>query len=310
MQPGTLIAVIIAIVILLAIWWFMSRAGRQRAARRYAEDARGANAAERGAPDGRAGHAIVTESAGAGTVATAAPAADGRDTFAGAEPSGTPAPAGVAGMAAVGTAGAAAAAAIADKAGRARSAGRSHDAGHHDDLGSDERAHDDLGRDDAAHGGTERQQVDEHGHPNAPSATTASSAGPAAATSAASGPASPSDDAAQREAMPERPRFDASNDGHPVPRDRHVAGTGSKRSPTTDDLPSAQPALSGDFSVDTGDTAADIREMIKILNLRDSEADRLHLSTERFEALRHGNRDGIDDETLTAVADRLRRMLR
>ena len=83
MQTGTVIAIVIVVLILLAIWWFMTRAGRARAAqrdreRRIAEQSGaaivdGSSAADRGAADGRTGP-IVTESVGAKATAASGPA--------------------------------------------------------------------------------------------------------------------------------------------------------------------------------------------------------------------------------------------
>lgn len=78
-------------------------------------------------------------------------------------------------------------------------------------------------------------------------------------------------------------------------------------------------------SIDTGESSApantqqdqltEIREMIKILNLAEADSVRLGISSEQFNALIANDSSSIDaaampsSDTLTDVADRLRRML-
>ena len=57
--------------------------------------------------------------------------------------------------------------------------------------------------------------------------------------------------------------------------------------------------------VDTGDTASDVREMIKILNLRESDAPRLGVEKDEFAMLAGGSGGQLSDDKLRAARDRL-----
>ncbi len=59
----------------------------------------------------------------------------------------------------------------------------------------------------------------------------------------------------------------------------------------------------------SGNGIGDIQEMIKILNLRDTDSSRLAIDKEQFTALKSGN-SSMQTNELTAIADKLRWMLR
>jgi len=66
----------------------------------------------------------------------------------------------------------------------------------------------------------------------------------------------------------------------------------------------------GANAVDTGNAATDIAEMMKILNLAESDASRLDISKAEFEALRQADAAAIPDAAkIDNVASRLRKML-
>ena len=74
-------------------------------------------------------------------------------------------------------------------------------------------------------------------------------------------------------------------------------------------LASAEVALAGDYTVSSGDSALDVREMLKILNLRESDAKRIDLSADDYRGLKAGT-SALPQETVSAVADKLRAMIR
>ena len=59
----------------------------------------------------------------------------------------------------------------------------------------------------------------------------------------------------------------------------------------------------------TGNGIGDIQEMLKILNLRDSDSSRLAIEKDQFAGLKSGS-SNLDANELTAIADKLRWMLR
>jgi len=61
-------------------------------------------------------------------------------------------------------------------------------------------------------------------------------------------------------------------------------------------------------AIEAGDGAS-VREMIKILNLRDSDASRLGIDADQFQALWQGQSNGVDGQTLADVSSRLQRMI-
>lgn len=62
--------------------------------------------------------------------------------------------------------------------------------------------------------------------------------------------------------------------------------------------------------LNTGDNMRDIQEMMKILNLAESDAGRLDLSREQFNALRKGDaQNSPSEDTLPELANRLRNMI-
>ncbi|MFK7892490.1 MAG: hypothetical protein AB8B63_16850 [Granulosicoccus sp.] len=64
------------------------------------------------------------------------------------------------------------------------------------------------------------------------------------------------------------------------------------------------------LALDSGNTLADVREMIKILNLAEPDASRLAISPEELRALRNADQSGAPSEqALTELAGRLRKML-
>lgn len=79
----------------------------------------------------------------------------------------------------------------------------------------------------------------------------------------------------------------------------NAAAATEQAAQTVSDLP--------DLSVNSGNTASDIQEMIKILNLAAPDAGRLGVSKETFAALRAGTDVSADD--ISGVADKLKRML-
>lgn len=230
MNPGTVIAIVIALLMLLAIWWFMTRAGRRRAQKRYREDARHRTTHDTPEPDN------VTASMGAATAPSTEPKGVGPDAAAGATG------ARAAGAAAVGVAAGTAA------------------------------------LKEAATGGSFKA-------PDVPLAHTDGNL-------RSQGGSGLSADAA----------------GIGTLDDGQAPAPDTAASPTT--LPSAQPALTGDFTVDSGNALHDIREMVKILNLRASDAQRLQVSGDEFAALWHGQDGGMDPSRLNDIAARLRHLLR
>ncbi len=59
----------------------------------------------------------------------------------------------------------------------------------------------------------------------------------------------------------------------------------------------------------TGDAALDVREMLKILNLRVSDAPRLAISVDQYNSLKAGNDSDLANDSVEAVAAQLRRMI-
>jgi len=55
--------------------------------------------------------------------------------------------------------------------------------------------------------------------------------------------------------------------------------------------------------------ADSVREMMKVLNLRESDAARLGIDKTQFANLWQGKSDGIDSDTLTSVTSRLKNMM-
>ena len=144
----------------------------------------------------------------------------------------------------------------------------------------------------------------------------------------------PASDAAVRESGGEPPRIntlagaaaaeagptdDRPDDERTNPPDPATAGgldglrpapsTGASTHRTTAGLPDAGPALDGNYRVETGDAAHDVREMLKILNLRESDASRLGVSAEEYRGLREGRADALGADRLRALADRLAGMM-
>lgn len=61
--------------------------------------------------------------------------------------------------------------------------------------------------------------------------------------------------------------------------------------------------------LDSGNAGDDIREMFKVLNLRENDASRLSLSKEQFQQLKTGDDGAFTADTLNEVASRLRFMI-
>lgn len=59
----------------------------------------------------------------------------------------------------------------------------------------------------------------------------------------------------------------------------------------------------------SSDDSGNVREMIKVLNLRESDATRLGIERDQFASLWQGNIDAVDASTLSDVRARLHRML-
>jgi len=59
----------------------------------------------------------------------------------------------------------------------------------------------------------------------------------------------------------------------------------------------------------SSEDAGSVREMIKILNLRESDASRLGIEKSQFSALWQGSANGVDADTLKDVSSRLRGMM-
>ncbi len=101
----------------------------------------------------------------------------------------------------------------------------------------------------------------------------------------------------------------ASDDQESLP----MANTEESASPSTQTA--ATPAAQNPDQADSSSTLHDIREMIKTLNLTDSDSPRLGISSDEFNALRnHGGPDSSnpslpDPTTQADIAERLRRML-
>jgi len=62
-------------------------------------------------------------------------------------------------------------------------------------------------------------------------------------------------------------------------------------------------------ALQSGDAISDVREMIKVLNLRGSDASRLSIAKEQFEGIWAGDKNALSSDELSQVADKLRRML-
>jgi len=62
-------------------------------------------------------------------------------------------------------------------------------------------------------------------------------------------------------------------------------------------------------ALQSGDAISDVREMIKVLNLRGSDASRLSIAKEQFEGIWAGDQNALSSDELSQVADKLRRML-
>ena len=90
---------------------------------------------------------------------------------------------------------------------------------------------------------------------------------------------------------------------------RPPPSTGRSMHRTTSGLPDARPALEGDFAVRSGDAAHDACEMIKILNLRESDAARLELSADEYRGLREGRADAVPGDRLERLVSRLAGMM-
>lgn len=110
-------------------------------------------------------------------------------------------------------------------------------------------------------------------------------------------------------AMTPAERTNAPKDPVPgTPADRSSTHPGSTAARTSN-LPTAQAALTGDFTVKTADAAYDVREMLKILNLRDSDAKRLEISADEYQVLKSGEPGSLPAERVGQVAERLRAMI-
>jgi len=275
MNTGTLIAIVIALLIVLAIWWFMTRAGRQRAQARYRDDARHRTAAA--ASD----DTNVTASMGAATAPTTVPRGVGADALQ--DAASTDRSAGLTSASAA-VAGVAAGAAVASAAGSTSPSSAESVSSGSFQAPDVPLAHTDGNLRSQGGGG---------------SATDATVDGVADDRDAQSSEQTP-EQRANAPAVAAAGQFDGYQRG----------GNGTMPAPSMGALPSAQPALDGDFTVDTGDAVRDIREMMKILNLRASEAQRLQVSGDEFAALWHGQDGSMDGARLNDVAARLRHMLR
>lgn len=191
------------------------------------------------------------------------------------------------------------------------------------------------------HGRHERGPVTSETHP-APEATTPAGTGERASTNAPvaddaeeHADESPTDPAADAHAdaapdpgeditnppVPESAGHDALRNRASGARSNAVAGTASlavdgattageaRRLPNgTARLENATGANSDRDRLGSGDTRAEVREMIKILNLREGDAGRLDLSKEDFGSLWRADA-GTDDSLVNEAAGRLRRML-
>ena len=62
-------------------------------------------------------------------------------------------------------------------------------------------------------------------------------------------------------------------------------------------------------AVNSGDDIYDVREMLKILNFRDSDASRLAIDKTQYNEIKAGNVSGLPDGGLAEVAGKLRKML-
>lgn len=62
-------------------------------------------------------------------------------------------------------------------------------------------------------------------------------------------------------------------------------------------------------AVNTGDELHDVHEMLKILNLRDSDASRLAIDKAQYNDIKAGNVSGLPDAMIADVAGKLRKML-
>ena len=62
-------------------------------------------------------------------------------------------------------------------------------------------------------------------------------------------------------------------------------------------------------AVNSGDDIYDVREMLKILNFRDSDASRLAIDKTQFNDIKAGNVSALPDSGLADVAGKLRKML-
>ncbi len=193
-DTGRIIAVFIILLLIAAIFWFMTRAGRKRAAARYDEAQGRPRAAQDPAHPGARAHASDAER-GDDSSNTSASAAPPVDTYGSGAAGGT---LGVSALAATGVGAAALGAAV--------SAGRD---GERSETGTVmERAAD--------------ANADPDADPDAgvPRGTTADAHADAAATAPPRGG--------------DRPRFDSSNDGHPLPEREADASAGTTGSSQVD----------------------------------------------------------------------------
>ncbi len=60
---------------------------------------------------------------------------------------------------------------------------------------------------------------------------------------------------------------------------------------------------------DSGDALIDVREMLKILNLRQSDASRLGIDQDQYNSIKGGAAGGLDGNQVQGVAERLQKML-
>lgn len=89
-----------------------------------------------------------------------------------------------------------------------------------------------------------------------------------------------------------------------------AANAAANAGQTSDRGTSDSRASESNASVQTGDHLADVREMIKILNLDGPDASRLGISREELTALRKGQSAGTPDAaSLENVATKLRQMM-
>lgn len=90
----------------------------------------------------------------------------------------------------------------------------------------------------------------------------------------------------------------------------HTAPVSSSSTSVSEKIEESEPASQPHPALNSEDSLHDIREMIKILNLAESDASRLGISATAFAALRGtGNANDLPTDSLDSVADRLRKML-